>query len=344
MVAKRKRLILAIGIIGLIFLCSVSGLFAAGAKEAVSTDQRAMTLRLAHISDEEHPSHKASMLFKELVEEKTGGVVKVEVFSNASLGSAPEYTEQLQLGALELGLVTSGQLQVWVPEYGAVMIPFLFEGYDHAHRALDGEAGELLADYAAEKGFVVLGNWEWGFRQLSNRLLKVEKPADVARLKMRVPNEIQLEAMYKALGATTSIISFPELYMALAQGVVDGQCNPLSTIYYQKLYEVQPYVTILNHVYNTQMLVASEKAWNSFTDETKQIVLDASAQAGMLARDLTIDSEEELIALLKKAGVQVNYPDLAPFRDRMGPAIKTISDFSGNVFTEKFVQFVEEAR
>lgn len=344
MVAKRTSSLVAVMIITLIFVSSVSGLFAAGAKEADSTEQKAMTLRLAHISDEGHPSHKASLLFKELVEEKTGGVVKVEVFSNSSLGSAPEYTEQLQLGALELGLVTSGQLQVWVPEYGAVMIPFLFEGYEHAHRALDGEAGELLADYAAEKGFVVLGNWEWGFRQLSNRLMKVEKPADVARLKMRVPNEIQLEAMYKTLGATTSIISFPELYMALAQGVVDGQCNPLSTIYYQKLYEVQPYVTILNHVYNTQMLVASQKAWDSMTEETKQIVLDASAEAGRLARELTIDSEEELIAMLKKAGVDVSYPDLAPFRDKMGPAIKIISDFSGNAFTEQFVKFVEAAR
>lgn len=344
MVSRKKKLLLVMSIVGLLLVISTTGLFAAGAQEATSTEQKSMTLRLAHISDEGHPSHKASMLFKELVEEKTDGVVKVEVYSNSSLGSAPEYTEQLQLGALELGLVTSGQLQVWVPEYGAVMIPFLFESYEHAHRALDGEAGELLADYAAEQGFVVIGNWEWGFRQLSNRLLKVEKPADVARLKMRVPNEIQLESMYKALGATTSIISFPELYMALAQGVVDGQCNPLSTIYYQKLYEVQPFVTILNHVYNTQMLVASEKAWNSLTEETKQIVLDASAQAGALARELTVNSEEELIQKLEEADVTVNYPDLAPFRDKMGPAIKTIGDFAGNEFTDKFVKLVEEAR
>ncbi|WP_422479423.1 TRAP transporter substrate-binding protein [Pleomorphochaeta sp. DL1XJH-081] len=344
MVSRKKKLLLVMSIVGLLLVISTTGLFAAGAQEATSTEQKSMTLRLAHISDEGHPSHKASMLFKELVEEKTDGVVKVEVYSNSSLGSAPEYTEQLQLGALELGLVTSGQLQVWVPEYGAVMIPFLFEGYEHAHRALDGEAGELLADYAAEQGFVVIGNWEWGFRQLSNRLLKVEKPADVARLKMRVPNEIQLESMYKALGATTSIISFPELYMALAQGVVDGQCNPLSTIYYQKLYEVQPFVTILNHVYNTQMLVASEKAWNSLTEETKQIVLDASAQAGALARELTVNSEEELIQKLEEADVTVNYPDLAPFRDKMGPAIKTIGDFAGNEFTDKFVKLVEQAR
>lgn len=344
MIAKKRGVLLIMLMVAVVFVGSGSGLFAQGAAETSTTTQKPVVMRLAHISDEEHPSHKAALLFKELVEKQTNGVVKVEVYSNASLGSAPEYTEQIRLGALELGLVTSGQLQVWVPQYGAVMIPFLFESYDHAHKALDGDAGELLSDYAKNKNFIILGNWEWGFRQLSNRLLKVEKPADVARLKMRVPNEIQLEAMYKALGATTSIISFPELYMALAQGVVDGQCNPLATIYYQKLYEVQPYVTILNHVYNTQMLVASEKVWNSLTDETKEIVLEASKEAGDLARKLTEDSESELISLLEKSKVVVNYPELGPFRDKMGPAIKTISDFAGQEFTQKFVQAVEAAR
>lgn len=344
MKAQRKTMILVIGLMSTMLVISLSTVFAAGSPEVSVTGQKPVILRLAHISDEEHPSHKASLLFKQLVEEATDGVVKVEIYSNSSLGSAPEYTEQLRLGALELGLVTSGQLQVWIPEYGAVMIPFLFESYDHAHRALDGEAGELLAKYAREKEFVILGNWEWGFRQFTNSKMPIEKPEDIARLKVRVPNEIQLEAMYKTLGATTAIIAFPELYMALAQGVVDGQCNPLATIYYQKLYEVQPHLAILNHVYNTQMLVASERAWNSLTDETKEIVLDASQQAGELARELTVNSENELIELLKKAGVHVTYPDLQPFQDKMGPAIKIISDFSGPEFTAKFVEMVNAAR
>lgn len=344
MIVERKRMVKKVCILALTLLFVLVGLYAGGAKEASVSAEKPIVMRLAHISDEAHPSHIASLKFKEIVEERTKGQIKIEIFSNSSLGSAPEYTEQLQLGALELGLVTSGQLQVWVQEYGAVMIPFLFESYDHAHRALDGEAGDLLAEFAARKGFVVLGNWEWGFRQLSNRKFKVERPEDVARLKMRVPNEIQLEAMYKALGATTSIVAFPELYMALAQGVVDGQCNPLATIYYENLYEVQPYVTILNHVYNTQMLVASQKTWNSLSEENKQILLEASAIAGKLDRDLAVNSEEDLIDQLIKAGVEVNYPDLQPFRDKMGPAIKTISEFSGVEFTNKFIQFVDDAR
>ena len=337
----KKNYKYAIALLIVAAVCIV-GAFANG--EAEGTAKKPMVLRLAHISNEEHPSHIAALKFKEIVEEKTNGNVKVEIYSNSSLGSAPEYTEQIKLGALELGLVTSGQLQVWVPEYAAVMIPFLFEDYDHAHRTLDGEAGDYLAEKAKEKNFVVISNWEWGFRQVSNNKFPIEKPEDFTKLKMRVPNEIQLEAMYKALGATTAIIAFPELYMALAQGVVNGQCNPLSTIYYQNLYEVQPYVTILNHAYNTQMLVASKKTWDSLSPEYQKILTDASIEAGAVARKLTVESESEIIRLLKEKGVKVNYPDLAPFRAKMDSANKTIAEFAGVEFTDKFMKLVDAAR
>ena len=339
---NKKVLSCMLGAIVLL-LASQTVLFAQGAQK-VAVASKPILMRLAHISNEEHPSHIASLKFKEIVERESNGRVLIEIYSNSSLGSAPEYTEQLKFGILELGLVTSGQLQVWCPEYGAVMIPFLFESYDHAHRALDGAAGKLLEEYARKQGFVIISNWEWGFRQLSNSKLPVTKPEDLAKLKIRVPNEIQLMEMYKALGSTTAIIAFPELYMALAQRVVDGQCNPLATIYYQRLYEVQPFVTILNHVYNTQMLVASEKAWNSLSPELQQIVQKASDEAGKLCRELTIRGEDEIIELLKKEGVKVNYPDLGPFRAKMDGAIKAIADYSGNEFTEKFVKLVEAAR
>ena len=128
-----KRIIL----VTLCILLSIS-VFAGG-----NSESGPRTLRLAHISNEAHPSHLGALKFKEIVESETNGELKVEIYSNASLGAAEEYTEQIKLGALDMGLVTSGQLQVWIPEYAAVMIPFLFESYDHAHRALDGEAGVL---------------------------------------------------------------------------------------------------------------------------------------------------------------------------------------------------------
>ncbi|MGE5606287.1 MAG: TRAP transporter substrate-binding protein, partial [Bacteroidota bacterium] len=130
--------------------------------------EKTYTLKLAHITNEGHPVHQGALLFKKTVEEKTKGQVKIDIFPNATLGSAPEFTEQMVVGAVDLGLSTSGQLQAFVREYATVMIPFLFEDYDHAHRTLDGKAGELLASMAEKKGFKVLADWEWGFRAITN--------------------------------------------------------------------------------------------------------------------------------------------------------------------------------
>ncbi len=323
-----------------VLLVLMSLVFASTTSMSASKTQ---ILKLAHISDENHPSHKGALLFKKLVEERTNEV-KVQIYPNSTLGSAPEYTEQMALGVVEMGLSTSGQLQVWVPEYGAIMIPFLFESYEHAHRTLDGKAGELLAEKAAEKGFIVLANWEWGFRQITNNKRPINSPADVKGMKMRVPNEIQLQAMFDALGANSSIVAFPELYMALAQGVVDGQCNPIATIYHQKFYEVQDYLTLTNHIYNTQMLVISEIVWNSLSDGIKAILTDAAMQAGRLVRDLNQQEEDQLIADMEKKGMKIIRPDLAPFREMMGPAIDRIAEYAGKDFTAQFVKYVDEAR
>ncbi len=301
-------------------------------------------LRLAHISDENHPSHKGAVLFKQLVEERTEGAVTIEIYPNSTLGSAPEYTEQIQIGAVDLGLSTSGQMQEWVKEYAAIMIPFLFESYEHAHRTLDGKAGDLLAEKAEKEGMVVLSNWEWGFRQITNNKTSINSPDDIKGLKMRVPNEIQLQAMYKALGANTNIVAFPELYMALSQGVVEGQCNPLATIYHHNLYEVQDYLALTNHIYNTQMLIASEVTMNTLPDKYQRVLKESAQVAGMYVRQLNIASEDELVTLLKEEGMEVTRPDLDAFRVKMDPAIKTISEFAGEEFTAEFIEYVEEAR
>lgn len=301
-------------------------------------------LRLAHISDENHPSHKGSLLFKQLVEERTDGKVEIQIFPNSALGSAPEYTEQMRLGIVDLGLSTSGQLQVWVKEYAAVMIPFLFESYQHAHNALDGEAGDLLASLAEKEDLVVLSNWEWGFRQITNNKKPIKGPKDLEKMKMRVPNEIQLQSMYETLKSVTTVVAFPELYMALSQGVVDGQCNPIPTIYHHKFFEVQKYLAISNHVYNTQMLVASKKKWDSLPENIQKILTECSEVAGLYVRQLTMSSEEELVKEMEDKGMIVTRPDLSAFAKAVKPAVDKVAEFAGKDFTMKFVESVQNAK
>lgn len=302
------------------------------------------TLNLAHISPVDHPSHKGSLLFKQLVEERTNGEVKIEIYPNSTLGSAPEYTEQMKVGAVALGLSTSGQLQQWVKECAAVMIPFLFTSYEHAHRTLDGPAGDLLAAMAEKEDLITLSNWEWGFRQITNNKVPIKSPEDIKGLKMRVPNEIQLQAMFKTLGANTNIVAFPELYLALAQGVVDGQCNPLATIYHNKFFEVQKYLAITNHVYNTQTLMASKAIWDTLPEDVQSILKESAQVAGLYVRQISNAADEQLIEACVEKGMVVTYPDLDAFREKMDPAIDTIAKFAGEDFTKQFIEYVKAAQ
>ena len=327
----------------LIFVISVlvalfSGLLIVG---EASTEY---TLNLAHISPVDHPAHKGSLLFKQLVEERTNGEVKIEIYPNSTLGSAPEYTEQMKLGAVALGLSTSGQLQQWVKECAAVMIPFLFTSYEHAHRTLDGPAGDLLAAMAEKEDLITLSNWEWGFRQITNNKVAIKSPEDIKGLKMRVPNEIQLQAMFKTLGASTNIVAFPELYLALAQGVVDGQCNPLTTIYHNKFFEVQKYLAITNHVYNTQTLMASKAIWDTLPEDIQRILKESAQVAGLYVRQISNAADEQLVKACAEKGMVVTYPDLDTFREKMGPAIDTIAKFAGEDFTKQFIEYVKAAQ
>lgn len=311
---------------------------------AVSLSAQSYTLRLAHNSKETHPIHKGALEFKQLVEERSGGRVKITIFPNQVLGSPPQYTEQLGLGTIDLCLTTEGQLQAYVREYAAVMIPFIFEDYDHAHRVMDGPAGQQLAAMAEAKGFKILADWEWGFKCITNSKKPIVKPADLAGLKFRVPPEIQLIEFFKAMNAPTSVISFNELYMAMSQGVVDGQTNPLYTIYDQKFYEVQKYLALTFDSYNSMKMTMSKKVWDKMPLDLREILQKAAQELAPKVRKMNYDVEQDIIAQLKAKGMTVTTPDVASFKTAVKPAMDVIADYAGKEFTKKFLEQVDAAR
>lgn len=301
-------------------------------------------MKFGHFADESHPGHLAAKQFATMVEERTKGEVKIHIYPANTLGAPPEVAEQVRLGVTDMATPTQGQLDKWIKAFGAVMMPFLYDDYAHAHRVLDGPSFQWFSQMAEKEGFILLSNWEWGFRHMTNNKRPINSPADARGLKLRVPPEIQLQATMEALGAVTTVIAFPELYMALAQGVADGQDNPIATIYYTKFYEVQKYLAITRHVYNNQIHVVSAKTWAKLTPEQKRVFLQASQLAGTYMRQTLQAEEEELIAKMEKAGVVVTRPDLAPFRALMAPAYERIAKYAGEENVKKFREFVEAAR
>jgi tripartite ATP-independent transporter DctP family solute receptor len=309
-----------------------------------TADAQVIQMRLGHYIDEKHPLHLGAKQFAAKVEERTKGQVKITIYPNNALGSPPEVVEQVKLGTLDMCINTQGQYEYYVKASATVQIPFLFDDYDHAHRTLDGPAMQWFAPQFEQAGLIHLANWEWGFRNVSNNRRPILKPEDVKGLKIRVPPEFHLQTLFESLGAVVTQIAWPEVYMALAQNVVDGQENPLSAIWYAKFYEVQKYVALTRHAYAAAMPVMSAKSWAKLNGEQKQIVKEEAKQAGDWVRKTLNDEETDLIGKFEKAGVQVTRPDIKAFRAAVGPANEKIFKRYGEDNVKTFMKFVEEAR
>ncbi|MFZ2853592.1 MAG: TRAP transporter substrate-binding protein [Rhodocyclaceae bacterium] len=304
----------------------------------------AVTLVFSHAAQITHPAHLAALQFAKRVEERSKGEIKFEIFAAAQLGSENEMLQKVRLGAIDMSATSLNYLIKYEKAFAVVVMPYQFDSYEHAHRVLDGPAMSWLAPLAEKQGFVILSNWEWGFRNLSNNKRPINKPEDVRGLRIRVPPVIELEDTMQALGADVSKIGFTELYAALTQGVVDGQENPLNVIYYNKLYEVQKHLALTRHVYYNLLHVMSVKSWAKLTPAQQKILREESKVAGEGMRKQIIGEEEELIAKMVAAGVKLTRPAPQPFRDMMGPAYQKIQLHTGEENVRKFRQMLDAER
>jgi len=303
-----------------------------------------MTMRFAHFAEEGHPANIAAKQFASQIEKRTDGAIKIAIFPNNQLGGPPEQAQQIKLGTIDMGLPTQGQLDKYDKAFAAVMLPFIFNGPADAFPILDGPTMDWLAPLAEKQGFVLLRNWEYGFRNLTNSVRPINAPDDVKGLKIRTPPELQIQASMEALGAVVQAIAFPELYLALSQKVVDGQENPIPVIYFNKIYEVQKHLAITRHIYNNMIHTIGVNSWKKLTPDQQAIFREESKNSGELMRKLIGDSEADQIDKLQKAGMLVTRPDLAPFRAKMDSAYKRIADYAGEDNVKKFREIVDKNR
>lgn len=301
-------------------------------------------MKLGHFAAESHPGNIASKMFADAVEKRTDGKVKITIYPNNALGSPPEVLEQNILGAVDMSLPTQGQLGKYSKKFNCVMLPFMYANYAQADKVLDGPFITWAAPDLDQAGLVFLSNWEWGFRNLTNSKRPVNTPDDVKGLKVRTPPELPTQAAMEALGAVVATINFNELQMALKQGVVDGQENPIAVIYSNQLYESQRHLAMTGHNYNTMVHVISKRVWDKLTPEQQKIIKEESAKAGNWMRKAVRDAEADQIEKLKQAGVQVTYPDKAKFKALMKPAYDRMNAVAGEENIAAFVKMVEAAK
>lgn len=299
-------------------------------------------IKLAHYAEIGHPADLAANDFAAKVLERTKGAVKIVVYPANALGSPDEVLEQNILGTVDMSLPTQGHLSKYSQKFATVMLPFVFDSAEHAYKVLDGPFMEWAAPDLEAQGLIFLSNWDWGFRNITNNLRPINTPEDVAGLKLRTPPEIQLQAAMEALGANVTQIAFSELIMSLKQGVVDGEENPLSVIYYNNLFEAQDQLAITGHVYNSMVNVMSKTVWDTLSEEQQIIIREESVAAGNAMRVMMQTQETELIALLEEKGMTVTYPDKALFKAKMQPAYDRIGEYAGKENVELFIKMCED--
>jgi tripartite ATP-independent transporter DctP family solute receptor len=276
-------------------------------------------LQLAHNAAPGNPKAEASNKFAELVAEKTEGRVEIVVGESAQFGDDVEALTNMRLGTVAFSANSQGSTSGVVPEFGVLGLPFLFEELPQAWAVLDGPVGDELAEAAEAKGLVLLALWDNGIRHVSNNVRPIETPEDLAGIKLRTPPDPMTVDIFEALGASPTPLPFSELYIALQQGVVDGQENPLMNIYSSKLYEVQEYISLTAHKYEATPLFASKVVFDGFSPEDQAAIREAAAEAGQLNRQMSQDANAKLRGEMEAAGVAFNEVDAAPFIEATKP-------------------------
>ncbi|MGP9798141.1 TRAP transporter substrate-binding protein [Halomonas sp. 86] len=299
---------------------SVSLALCSSAFAANFDDMDPVTLRLAHVVNEQDGFHIAATKFEELVEERTDGKVIIDIYPNASLGDERTLLEGMQIGTVDMGLITNGPVANFVEEMAVFELPFLFPSPEAAYGVLDGEIGQELLDKLSDVNLKGLAYAERGFRNLTNSERAVNTPADMDGLRIRVMENPVYTDTFRELGANAIPMAWTEALTAMQQGTIDGQENPVNVVYSFKLGETQNYMTLSRHTYAPAIFVMGMSTWNQLPEEAQAVLEEAAQEAAEYERQVNADMEAEQLAALQEAGMEINdSPDMEAFQAAVVP-------------------------
>ena len=317
---SRRRMLRAATASAVLAACSPHLVGSARAQAAVKR------IRFAHPAPIAHGWHIWAEQFKKTIEEKSGGKIQVQIFPNAQMGNERDTAQAVRLGSIEMGAIGVG-LMNWVPEMSITDAPFLWKSRAQCWNAITGAFGDDLRKRSLDKGFVLSGWTDLGFRAMTNNKLPINAVKDMQNLKMRVPNSKAYIAMMQATGASTVAVDLSELYLALRQGVADGQDTPSPVVKSNKYYEVQKYISKTDHILTTAYTVTNPKFYDSLTPDEQKIFWASCRDADAYLRQYTTKDESEVFDFLRSQGMQVNLnPDLESFRVACAPVIEKYPD------------------
>lgn len=274
--------------------------------------------------------------FIEILEAELGDDFEYEFFHTESLGDEVVHMQMIRTGQIDVYPMGSDAIQL-DPTWAIFDLPFVFSDRETVARLLDGEIGQALRDSMREAANLeVLAFGEIGFRQITNAVRPIAVPEDLEGLRLRVPGSRMRSLMFETYGATPVTMNLGELYLALQQGTVDGQENPLAGTVNRSFHEVQKYFSMSNHVYTPVTFVMNGAKFDSLSPEHQELVKRAALEAAQYSRDLGAKADDEFLVMLQESeNNEVNEIDLAAFQAASEPVYEAIAEEAGAELTQR---------
>ena len=299
-------------------------------------------LKIAIVTTPGSSHHVAAVKFKEIVEKKSNGKYEFKIYHSASLGNESSILQQIQLGTVDIGVITSGPIGNFNKSIQIFDLPFIFKSYEQADKILDGPIGREVLDSLESSGFKGMHFLENGFRNLTNNKRPVHTVDDVKGLKIRTMAAPAHVKLWKMLGANPTPMGWP-INTELQQGTIDGQENPLWVIDKYKLYEVQKYLSLTRHVYSPNVFIMNLDKFNSLSKADQKLFMDASAEASNYERKWNRNNNVGFLKHLKAEKMIIDeHPDVNSFRKKIAPIYDEAKQTIDKELVEKLLKVINQ--
>ena len=308
--------------------------------------QQPIVIKLGNVQQVDNTVQTSLKKFADLVAERTNNRIQVQIFPASQLGTEQEMLEGVQIGTVHMFEGSTGGVGRFLPELEAFAAPYIWKDIDHMVKTVRGPIGASLADRLVKsQGMRVLDfGWLFGYRHLTIKAKAIYKPADLRGMKIRVqPTTIYLDII-RAMGANPVPMDVKELYLGLQTGVVDGQENPVNSIYTSKYFEVQKYLMLTGHILQNQSVVINDKFYQGLSPAFQQVLREAAIEAGDFQKDSVLKQEKVDLDRLKEKGMTIIQPDVNAFREATKDVWKKFAEKWEPGFFEKIQRFQAELK
>lgn len=300
-----------------------------------------VTVKVAYENNPGEPADLVMNRWAELVEEASNGEVALELYPSSQLGAKQDVIEQGLMGVNVITIADVGFLTDYDPDLGILFGPYLTDSPEALFKIYESDWFKQKEQELREKGVhIVISNYLYGTRQLlADR--KVEKPEDMAGLKIRVPNNIMQIRAIETMGGTPTPMPLGDVYPALTQGVIDGVENPLPVLYGQKLHEQAKHLSMIGYLTNTSLWLGGEAFFATLDPAVVDMLHETGYQAGLYSQELAAEADAQILADMEAQGVEITYPDLEPFREKTKAFYGMFPEWSDGLYEQIQAQLAE---